>query len=282
MVLLAFYLLCLSLLRSLVLPLWLRLSLRSLPYLSPGAPVTFSSSLALSAAPHGFIAHSLTFLSSAGSSSSSLPPGSSGVFRFLVVYLFLSSVSGGGSGVAPGFGAVPVSRSVSSLFFGYFSFPSFRWGSNSFRGGSCGYSPFKFTFRPFCSGVLSGYFFVVFCRSSSFSFGSFLRCSSWVPGDAAPAAWLHDADSVVPSAVLGSVRSESSLMLVFLKDRFPQALGAHSAPPSSTVFWSWSVRVHTVLFLILILAWSLFLSYGRTSVFSFLATLLLPSGVCSL
>ena len=74
LVLLAFYLLCLSLLRYLLPPLWLLLSLRSLPYLAPVAPVTFFSSLAPSAALHGFIAHSLTFLSSAGSSSSSLPP----------------------------------------------------------------------------------------------------------------------------------------------------------------------------------------------------------------
>ena len=63
------FLLCLSLLRSVLFPLWLLLSLWSLPYLAPVAPVTFSYSLAPSAAPHGFIAHSLTFLSPAGSSS---------------------------------------------------------------------------------------------------------------------------------------------------------------------------------------------------------------------
>ena len=78
-----------------------------------------------------------------------------------------------------------------------------------------------------------------------------------VLGDAAPAALLHDADSAVHAVVPGSVWSESRRMLAFLRDHFPQAAGVHSTPPPSPVFWSWSVRVPTVLFLMLLLAWSL-------------------------
>ena len=209
----------------------------------------FSSSLVPSAVQHRFIAHSLTFLSSAGSSSSSSHPR---VLWAPPVYSASSVL-------------VLLRGSVRSLFLVLYlllsrlllSSPSFRWGSNSFRGGSCGYSPFDFPFHPFCSGVLSGYFFVIFCHSSSFSFGSFLRCSRWFPGDAAPSALLHDTDSAVHAAVPGLVRSESRHMLAFLRVCFPQAEGVHSAPPSF-VFWSWSVRVPMVLFLMLILAWSLF------------------------
>ena len=83
------------------------------------------------------------------------------------------------------------------------------------------------------------------------------------------------------------MQSESSLLLVFLRDHFPQGAGVHPVPPPSTVFWYWSVSVHTVLFLILILAWSFFLfffflSSGRTFFFSLLATRLMPSVLCSL
>ena len=151
MVFLAFYLLCLSLLRSLLLTLCLLLSLRSVPYLAPVAPVPFSSFLAPSAAPHRFIAHSLTFLSSTGSSSSLLP-----VPRAPPVYSTCSLSISSCRAFPWGFWCCSGVRCGHCFSYCLFSFPSFRWGSNSFRGGSCGYSPFDFPFHPFCSGVLSG------------------------------------------------------------------------------------------------------------------------------
>ena len=189
-----------------------------------------------SAAPHHFIACSLTFLSSA-SSSSSLPP----VLRAppvssapLLSFSFCLAFPGGFwccSGVRCG----PCFSYCLFSFLGYFSFPSSRWGSNSFRGFFCSYSPFDLAFHLFCSGVLSGYFFVIFCCSSS-SFGSFLLCSRWVLGVAAPATLLHDAYSAAPDAVPGSVRFESRRMLAFLRVCFPQAAGVRSGPLSSPVF----------------------------------------------
>ena len=106
----------------------------------------------------------------------------------------------------------------------------------------------------------------VFCLGTSLPSSAspppFLLVHSFIApdgsGDEAPAALLPDADSVVHAVVPGSVLSESRRMLVFPRDRFPQAAGVHSAPPSSLVFWSWSVRFPTVLFLLLLLAWSLF------------------------
>ena len=137
MVLNVFYLLCRSLLRSLILTLWLLLSLRFLPNLAPVDPVPFfffSGSFCCSASlPCSFIGISILcgfffffffFFSSSG------PPGSSGVFRFFVAYLFLSSVSGRGGGFwcSSGVRCCPCFSYCLFSFLGYFSFPSFAGG----------------------------------------------------------------------------------------------------------------------------------------------------------
>ena len=134
-------------------------------------PVPFSSSLAHSTAQHCFLAHSLSSLSSTGSSSSSLPlvlraPPMSSSSSFS-----LSSCQAvpGGSGVATGFDAVLVSLPVAppvsapSLFRHFAAVPAAPL-----------LSPLPSS--PSALVFLSWSFVVFFCRSSSFSFGSLLRC----------------------------------------------------------------------------------------------------------
>ena len=258
-------------LQSLLFTLWLLLSLRSLPYLALVAQVPFSSSLAPSVAPHRFLAHSLPILSFAGSSSS-LPP----VLRAppvssasSVSVCLLSSVSGGrgGSGVAPVFGAVPVSRIISSPFSATSVFRLFTGGP-----------PLPWWFLQLLSLPLSfpprllHWFIRVLLRHLLLLlllvFWFLPRCSRWVPWDTAPAALLHDEVSLVPVAVLGSVRSGSRRMLAFLMDRFPQAADVHSAPPSllSSGLGPWRST------------WSFFCYWFSPGLFSFfgLGLLLLP------
>ena len=171
MVLLAFYLLCFCF--ASIPPLYSVATAVSSVSTIPGSSGSgslffFSGSFCCSASlPFSFIA--LSILCGVFFFSSSGPLGSSGVFRFFGAYLFLSSVSGGDSGFwcCSSVRCGPCFSYYIFSFLGYFSFPSFHWGSTSFRGGSCGYSPFRFPFHPVCSSGLSGYFFVIFCHSSS-------------------------------------------------------------------------------------------------------------------
>ena len=129
----------------------------------------------------------------------------------------------GGSGVAPGFGAVPVSLPVSapSLFrpFAADPAPSMPVPAATL--------PSALPSAPYVLVVYPGPF-------SSSAPTPFLSAPSFgtpdeLPEDAAPDALPRDADSAVPELV----RSEFRRMLSFLVDLFPQAAGA---PPSRALF----------------------------------------------
>ena len=229
----------------------------SLPPQAPVAPVPFSSSLAPSAPLPHFLAPSLTSLSSAVSSS--LPP----VLQAPLVSSSSSSLSlsswqavPGGSGVAPGFGAVPVSLPVTppvsapSLFHPFAADPA---------------PSVPVPAAPLPSDLPSAPSApVVYPGPSSSAPPPFLSAPSFVapdelPEDAAPNALPRDADSAVLAAVPESVWSEFRRMLSFLVDFFLLAAGAPPPPralfedfcgsfaATSSIFLSWFERGRTAL-----------------------------------
>ena len=224
--------------------------------LPPQALVPFSSSLAPLAPPPRVLASSLTYLASAVSSSSLPPVSSTSSFS-------LSSwhVVPGSSGVAPGFGVVPVSLPVTppvsapSLFCPFAADPALSVPVPA--------APLPSTLP----SALSAPVFYPGASSSSSAPLPFLLDPSFIapdelPEDAAPDALPLDVDSTVPAAFPESVRSEFRRMLSFLVDLFPQAAGAPSAltppralfedffgssAPTSPVCLSWFERVRTAL-----------------------------------
>ena len=211
---------------------------------APVAPVTFSSSLAPSAPPLHFPAPSLPSLSS--SAPSSLPPVSSSA-------LSLPSWQAvpGGSGVAPGLGAVPVSLPVPPPV----SAPSL------FRPFAADPAPSVLVpAAPLPSAFPSAPAPVDYQGPSSSAPPPFHVAPSFVaPEDAAPDTLPRDAGSAVPAAVPESVGSEFRCMLSFLVDLFPQAVGAPPPPralfedffgssaPPPPIFLSWFESIRTAL-----------------------------------
>ena len=238
----------------------------SLPSQPPVAPVPVSSSLAPSAPPFRFLAPLLTPLSS--SAPSALPPVfwpppvSSSPSLSLPDWCAVP----GGSSVAPGLAAVPVSlpvpppASVPSLFHPFAAdlAPSVPVPAAPLSS--------AFPSAPSAPDVVPGPSFssstpppFLVAASSSFV------APDELPEDAAPDTLPRDADSAVPEAFPESVRSEFRRMLSFLVDLFPQASGTLSAPPppppphavfedffgssvpSSSIFLSWFERVRMSL-----------------------------------
>ena len=136
----------------------------------------------------------------------------------------LQAVSGG-SGVALGFGAVPVSLPVTppvstpSLFHPFAADPTLSVPVPAAP------LPSALPSAPSAPVVYPG-------PSSSSAPPPFLSAPSFV----APDELLEDTDSEVSAAVPESVWSEFRRMLSFLVDLFPQAAGAPSAPPPPRTF----------------------------------------------
>ena len=204
----------------------------SQPPLAPVALVAFSSLLAPSAPQPHLLAPFL--VSPSPSVYSSLPPVLQAPPVSTSSSLSLPSwqVVPGGSGGAPGFGAVPVSLPVAPPISAPSFFRPFCCGSSTFSAGSC-----QLLFLRLYPPLLLPRWFIR-APSSSSAPPPFLSAPPFVapdelPEDATADSLPSDVDSAVPAAVPESVQSEFRCMLSFLVDLFPQAAGAPSAslPP---------------------------------------------------